>query len=311
MSLLSLLSSWSCAHPSDTENAPKSAHIVSFHYSYDGTIGGNSHHYILKVTDSVATVTVRDLMHQDYGDMTDVVDAAFVQALEKLCAKHNVKRWDGFDKYNRLVSDGHGFTLSIEYDDDKSVYAHGMNMSPKGFWDFDEELHELFAPVCERLLAKGLQQKIAEGVSGELRFIMLNFIQKGTSGSDSYKVQVCRQSIRETNFQVRIHSVSGEFFPKGKYAYYAAVPDEAVDWKAFAKLVNKHRLTRWMDYEKSAEDYNNCEWFQLAWSFENGHIHAMGTEHPDGYNAFRKDFLKLLKKTVEQATEKYQVKNDL
>ncbi len=301
MSLFSIFSSWSCANSGGDS---KDTHIVSFSYHYDGTIGGNSHNYKVDVTDSVATIMVRDMLHMDYGDMTDTVDTAFVQALEALCAKHNVKRWDGFDKYNPHVCDGDGFSLSVRYSDGKSVYAHGMNISPKGFWEFDREMHALFAPVCERLRAKALQRKIAEGVSGELTYIMSSFIQKGAAGSDSYEVQICRSNIRETNFQVRINSRSGEFFPQGEYTYSAAVPDEAIDWKAFAKLVSKHHLTRWMDYEKSAEDYNNSEWFQLSWSFENGHIDAMGSEHPEGYDAFRKDFLKLLHKTVKQTAVK-------
>lgn len=301
MSLFSIFSLFSCANAGGDAN---SAHIASFRYHYDGTIGGNSHDYEVKVTDSVSTIAVQDMRHMDYGKMTDSVDAAFVQALEALCAKHNVKRWDGFDKYNPHVSDGHGFTLSIRYDDGKSVYAHGMNMSPKGFWDFDHEMHDLFAPECERLSAKALQQKIAKGVSGELTFIMSYFIQKGTSGSDRYEVQICRSNIRETNFQVRVDSRSGEFFPQGKYTYSASVPDEEIDWKAFAKLVSKHHLNQWMDYDKSAEDYNNAEWFQLSWSFEDGHINAMGSEHPEGYDAFRKDFLKLLYKTIKQTAVK-------
>ena len=72
-------------------------------------------------------------------------------------------------------------------------------------------------------------------------------------------------------------------------------------------MLLQHFMVEWMDWEKSAENYNECEWFQIGWSFEEGHINAMGTLHPEGYDAFRKDFLKLLVKTVEQATTKYHV----
>ena len=296
MSILSLLSTWSCAHQggdiSDT-------HITSFYYSYDGTIGGNSHRYEIKVADGVATIKVEDMLHRDYGDMYDTVDAAFMDSLERLCAKHKVNRWDGYDKYNPHVCDGHGFSMSVHYDNGKSMHAHGMNMSPSGFWDFDREMHELFAPVCERMREKARQQKIAEGVSGNLTFIMVTMLQRGAAGSDKYEVQICRQSIRETNFHVSVQSRSGEFFPAGTYYYAEEIADEKIDWKAFAKLVDKHHLTQWMDFEKSVEDYNNSEWFQLDLSYENGHIHAMGSAHPEGYEAFRKDFLKLLAKTID------------
>lgn len=298
MSLLSLLSSFSCANHSATY---KDAHIVSFSYHYDGTIGGNSHRYKVDIEDGVPTIHVTDMLHHDYGEMIDTLDADFMQALEALCAEHDILRWDGYDKYDRLVCDGHGFSLYVRYDNGKSVNAHGMNMTPAGFWDFDKAMHELFAPVCQQISAKALQKKIAAGVSGDLRFILMNFMQRGKSGSDRYEVQICRSSIRTTNFDVHIRSVSGEFFPVGDFRYYASVPDDQIDWAAFAKLVDKHHLTQWMDYDKAAEDYNNAEWFQIGWSFERGHIDACGTEHPKGYEAFRKDFLKLLVKAVEKA----------
>jgi hypothetical protein len=54
-----------------------------------------------------------------------------------------------------------------------------------------------------------------------------------------------------------------------------------------------------MDFNQSADDYNNKEWFQLDWNFENGRIDAYGTAHPEHYDAFRKDFLTLLRQTVD------------
>lgn len=302
MSLLGLLSSWSCANHSATY---RDAHITSFSYHFDGTIGGNSHTYEVKVKDGVATILVRDMRHHDYDDMTDTIDMSLVDSLAALCAKHDVLRWDGYDKYNRHIHDGHGFSLSVRYDDGKNMSAHGMNMSPSGFWDFDEELHELFAPLCEQLCAKALAEKKARGVKGNVKFILANFSNHGVG--DEYSVMLSPAEIRDYNFDVKIISRTGEFFPKGEYRYVSPIPDEAIDWKAFTKLAQKHHLVEWMDWEKSAENYNECEWFQIGWSFEEGHINAMGTLHPEGYEAFRKDFLKLLVKTVEQATTKYHV----
>ena len=60
-----------------------------------------------------------------------------------------------------------------------------------------------------------------------------------------------------------------------------------------------------MDYHKTAEDYNNAEWFQLGFSFEKGYISAMGSLPPDGnYDAFRHDILKLLAKKIKRLVEK-------
>ena len=294
MSLLSIFALGSCAGQGGEQNA---AHITRFRYHYDGTIGGNSHSYGVDIADRKATITIEDMQHHDYGELTDTAGVDFIQALEALCAKHDVKRYDGFDKYNKYVCDGSGFSLSIRYDNGQTVDAHGMNEWPKGYSAFSDEMHELFRPYCERMYEAALQRKKDQGVSGPLNFIMMNFIQQGESGYDRYEVMLSRSSIRQNNFEMRVRSYSGEFFPKGEYNVYTAVPDEIIDWEAFAKLVKKHKLVQWMDWHKSAPDYNNCEWFQMSFHFENGLIEAMGTEHPEHYKAFRKDFLTLLQKT--------------
>lgn len=297
MSLLSMLPFWSCANPG---NANDGAHITSFHYNFDGTIGGNSHHYSVRVKDGVATMTIEDMQHQDYGEMTDTVGMDFVEALEALCAKYNVREYDGFKGYDRFVCDGEGFSLSIDYDNGKEVNAHGMNEFPRGFRNFAEEMHDLFRPYCDRIMAKALAQKKAQGVSGELTFIMMNFMQRGKSGNDRYEVLISRSAIRDPNVDIRIHSESGEVFPEGDISVYKSVPDDAIDWKTVAAMVKKHQLVQWMDFDEAAEDYNNEEWFQMGLDFEQGHISACGTAHPEHYKAFRKDFLKWLKKTVEK-----------
>ena len=43
--------------------------------------------------------------------------------------------------------------------------------------------------------------------------------------------------------------------------------------------------------------------------FDEGSISAMGTEHPKGYDAFRKDCLTLLKKTVIRAEKQYDLQD--
>ena len=295
MSLSSLFSLFSCATPGGNGSETR---ITKFNYNYDGTIGGNSHRYEVSVSGQTAAIKVYDMLHHDYGDMTDTVGAEFVQSLEDLCRKHRVNRFDGYDKTDRRICDGHGFSLHITYDNGKTVDAYGRNSSPKGFNEFSEEMHALFRPYCERMCEAALQKKKEKGVSGGLTFILMNFIQKGASGSDRYEVMISRQNIRQQNVEVRISSVSGEFFPEGDHNFYKTVPDEEIDWDAFAALVKKYNLTQWMDYEKAAQDYNNCEWFQMGFDFEEGHISAMGTEHPENYEAFRKDFLTLLRKTL-------------
>lgn len=298
MLMSGIFSLLSCAHAG---NDTTPAHIKSFSYHYDGTIGRNSHTYRLKVADDgTALLTIENLQHSDYGELTDTVGSDFLNALEELCNKHNVRRFDGFDKVDRYVSDGSGFSLYITYADGTKVNAHGMNSFPAGYGNFSEDLHTFFKPYCESMYAKALQKKIEKGVSGELTLIMAYFVQAGNSGSDRYEVFISRQGVRENNYEVRVRSVSGDFFPEGSYTIYTAVPDSNINWQGVAALVGKYDLVKWMDYDRAAEDYNNCEWFQIELGFEQGHISAMGTLHPDNYDNFRRDFLTILREAVER-----------
>ena len=291
MSLLSLFSLTSCANDNGTKNDSPIAH---FSYHFDGTIGRNSHTYTVDIVDQTATLKIEDMRHHDYGEMVDTASAEFVQAIENLCVKHNVRRWNGFDGYDRNVCDGKGFSLSIRYADGKSISAHGMNDFPRGYRDFYTDLHTLFEPYYNRMCEAALQLKKEQGVKGHLTFMMLNFIQKGASGSDKYEAMISRTGIRKPNVELRVHSVSGEFFPEGDHTYYTDLPDEDINWKGFEALVKKYDLVQWMDFHQAAEDYNNAEWFQISLDYEEGHISAMGTAHPAHYEAFRRDCLKLL-----------------
>ena len=272
--------------------------ITRFTYHFDGTIGRNSHTYKVQIADGKATISIEDMRHSDYGEMVDTVGEDFIQALENLCSKHHVKRYNGFKGHDRHVCDGAGFSLSIRYGDGKSVEASGMNDFPWGYKDFYADLHSLFEPYYNRMCEAALQQKKAKGVNGKLTFMLMSFIQRGEAGRDVYKILISRTGIRQPNIEVNIRSVSGEFFPKGEYHHYTDLSDEAVNWDQFEALVKKYDLVQWMDFQQTAEDPNNAEWFQLAFSFEDGRINASGTAHPEHYDAFRREFLALLKTTL-------------
>ena len=146
MSLVSILSFFSC---SAWNSGWKNAHITEFSYSYDGTIGRNSYHHTVKVTEQGPILEIQDMHHWGKDKLVLSISPEFVQALEELCRKHNVMRYDGFKKTNRHVCDGSGFSLYIRYDNGQKVDAYGMNRSPKGYHDFESDLRELFQPYLE------------------------------------------------------------------------------------------------------------------------------------------------------------------
>ena len=288
-------------HLSACARADQPSGIVGLTYHFDGTIGRNSHTYTVAIADGTATIRIQDMRHAEYGEMTDTAGTDFIQALEALCAKHHVQRYNGFHGYDRHVRDGKGFSLSIRYANGKEIEASGMNDFPRGYRAFEDDLHALIAPYYARMCETALQRKKAEGVNGPMTCMLVNILQRGNAGRDEYKVLMSRTGIRKPNIDVTIRSVSGEFWPEGEYRYYTDMPDADVPWEAFEALVKKYELVQWMDYDEMADDPNNAERFQLSFSFESGRISASGSAHPEHYDAFRHDFLKLLAELLAKA----------
>ena len=273
--------------------------IRSFSYSYNGSIGGNSFTRTAKAEDGKTILTLDKMEKHDYGTMSGEASPGFMSALEKLCADHRVTRWNGFDKYNPHVLDGDGFSLHIKYNNGKNVSAHGSNAQPLGFHKFVSDMTELFAPEEEKLLDIRKQELIAEGVSGKLQSVMIN-ITKSEYGSDSYFLHFFPSSLRGGNFEARIKSYSGEFFPVGEHSLYTTVPDELLGFSDFDAIIKKYGLIKWFDYEAYEKD---CEYFQLHFGYEKGVIRAHGSKHPDNYKEVRNALLTQVAKTVGKVEE--------
>lgn len=276
-------------------------------YSYHGSIGGGSHTITVeKANDTTpATITLDYMDHRDYGVLTGNVSDAFMDSINALCERYQIQKWDGFDRINREVLDGYGFSLNAKYENNKYISAHGTNSFPAGYHGFSEELENLIKPEKERLFEEARQKKIERGVEGELHFMMINFIQRGKSGYDRYEAMISEPMTDRSNINVTVYSENGDIFPEGNHRYYGTATNEDIKWADFAALIKKYKITNWMDYSKTAEDYNNAEWFQLNFSFDKGIISAHGSLPPDkNYDAFRRDILQQLKKMIDRLVKK-------
>ena len=266
--------------------------IVYFRYSYDGSIGGNNYSYEVTVKDGHVVLTYESMEHWEYGEMTCELPADTPARLEEIYKSCRLATWDGFSKYNSWVSDGEGFSLSIRFADGASMSAHGTNAFPKGYRDARALIDALFKPYLEDLLEAKRQAKIAEGIHGELSFVMITFVQRGDSGHDEYHVMLSREGVRTYNFDVRVKSVSGKYLPAGEYTIYRSVPTDVNEFPVLQAMVEKYGLIDWYAWDKAAEDYGNAEWFQIDLGFGTEmSLSAMGTEHPERYDEFRDAFL--------------------
>ncbi|MBR5931970.1 MAG: hypothetical protein IKZ95_08115 [Lachnospiraceae bacterium] len=278
--------------------------VNTFFYSYNASIGADSYSYSVVEKDGKHFLEYESMVYQDYGTMTMELDEAFLDQLTKLYKDCRLAEWDGYDKYATNVLDGDGFSLSLSFRDGESMSAHGSNCAPEGYGTFKEQMEALFTPLAETLLEEARQQQIAEGFPGKLDFIMAYFKQKGDSGSDSYDIFITQPGVRDNNFDVKITSKSGEFIEPGEYQYYTAMDVSQIDFAGVQELIEKYDLIQWYNYDEAAEDYNNSEWFQISFGFDDGKtLNACGTEHPEHYEEFRKEFLELIVKMTKNAEQ--------
>ena len=270
--------------------------VAYFSYSYRGSIGGNSYTRTATVEDGKVVLTLDKMEKRDYGKMTGEASPEFAASLDELCKKHKLVRWNGFDKYNRHVLDGDGFGLRIKFKDGKTVEADGSNAFPRGYGDFEKDMNELFKAEEGKMLEKRRLELAAEGVSGGLKTVMINISRNGGFGDDSYFALLSVGGVRQSNFEVRIKSYSGEFLPEGEYNYYRTVPDEMIMMKDLDGIAKKYDILKWYDYTAYEQ---GGEYFQISYDYEKGHISAHGSKHPDDYDGFRRETLAKIAEITE------------
>ena len=279
--------------------------LKSFSYSYSGTIGGNDYIYNVSEEDGKVTFEYTSMEYTGNDPYSMEVDHKVLDDLYQLYLDQRIAEWNGYTKYATNVLDGDGFSLMMEFGDGDRFFASGSNAYPERYFDFCSKMEEILKPYAEEVKDARRHAKISEGLKGDLSSFMVTFKQQGRSGSDSYEFFILHEGIRDKNFDVQITSDSGEFFDKGTYNYYSNLPNEAIDFDGIKKLIEKYNVLEWYDYDEAAEDYMNSEWFQVSFGFENTSINAMGTEHPEHYDEFRKEFLELMVDMIEKAEKDY------
>ena len=228
--------------------------------------------------------------------------------MKDIYLKHDAYRWNGYSKYDEDMLDGESFSMGFKFEDGEHYSVHGSNCAPDGYVDFEKEILDILSKEKDGLIEKARQEIIDKGLPGKVDSAMINFMERGTSGSDSYEFYVYKTDIKNAgNFSFRINSVSGEYYEKGSYSFYGHLDSEYVDLSKLDELLEKYEIIRWFDYDKAAEDYSNSEWFQLSFGFDSEEaktLNAMGTEHPQNYDAFRDECIRWMIDFYNEVSDK-------
>ncbi|MDF2905343.1 MAG: hypothetical protein K0R34_664 [Herbinix sp.] len=125
-----------------------SKNITSFKYSFGSFTGGyydyeinqDGNQYIFVVTGGNGV----DL------DINETIDQSVLEDIQEIIQKYKVKKWNGFNKSDDDISDGHSFSLLVRYDD-YEIKAEGYMKYPRKYMDFQNEIQAYFDSLITSL----------------------------------------------------------------------------------------------------------------------------------------------------------------
>lgn len=283
--------------------------IRFFRYSYDNSYGASSYYYEVDASGEKALLRYAELglmSWEDYDDekkaLVCELDESFVEKLNLLYKNGGLASWDGYHETTAGVCDGDAFSLSIRFEDGGSLSASGSNCAPEGYGAFKERLQELFSPPKAQLVDAYIQSKRQEEITGELESMLFSIHQHGDSGSNEYTFMLCETGNEEAkNLDLVLKFKREAELPKGRYQYYGHVRDAGKWLREFREIFDANDVKQWAFWDKSAEDYNNREFFQLSFVFTSGQqVDAMGTLYPEHYDEVRAACMDVIGKIVKQ-----------
>ena len=123
--------------------------IRFFSFSHRGMSAADCYLYSAEKAETGVRLYTEDMY---YGGRTvDVlIEDPLLDQLGELAEEYGIQSWDGFDKVDKNVLDGTGFTLSITYADGRSVRANGNNVFPDGYEDAKAGICALFEELIDQ-----------------------------------------------------------------------------------------------------------------------------------------------------------------
>ena len=263
--------------------------IISFSFNHNGMSMADCYNYSL-----VRDVNGIRLQAELYaGDKTvDVmVDETALEELSEIASRYRLDQWNGFNKTNSMVLDGESFALSVTLSDETKITASGGNAFPKGYSDAKHEICALFDSLINEY--GNLYSKTLD--SDELDYIMLNFAKREDS---NFFCSAGKKSDGTVRIDITIKGYE-EYYPHGSYQFFGSCTD--FPFEELQSIVRKYDVPSWNGWDKSAENYNECEWFQIEFGYESEeNICAMGTLYPNDYENVQAELFSVIVNFIER-----------
>ncbi|MBQ2955244.1 MAG: hypothetical protein IJE08_02160 [Clostridia bacterium] len=124
--------------------------VDSFSYSHSGSSTYEIYSYEVKKDEETGERTVYYDLYCELITHSLPADEELMQQLSAVIDEYSLRKWDGFNRINSMVTDGSGFSLKVLLEDGTGISARGSNSFPDGFGEAAEAIDNLFLGYLKR-----------------------------------------------------------------------------------------------------------------------------------------------------------------
>lgn len=121
--------------------------IISFKYHY-GSYNDYYYEYDINIIDEKVVLNAKGYNAVNLN-VEKEIDKSYLEELAKIINDNEIYKWNDFDKSDKNILDGYGFSLEVNYSNDKSLKAHGYMKYPKNYNEGHKVLSEFLEQIIE------------------------------------------------------------------------------------------------------------------------------------------------------------------
>lgn len=173
--------------------------IKRFWFGNHGSYMGSGFDYRYELKDGKGNISIRIEGVRDEDALLLTDDGSAAERLAAIIEELKLRKWDGFNGCDSDVLDGDSFSLSVCFDDGKSISAHGYMKYPKGYAEASGRFDELFIPLYEAVRPnrrKVMNKYFEEVILGDMPRLEKQEVSYPylSDGGNMYRLGKCRCS---------------------------------------------------------------------------------------------------------------------
>ena len=114
--------------------------ITFFQFSQDYGLGGYCV-YIIKIEDN-KVIYSKEAVGMETDSIEKEIDKKALEDIQKIINDKEIYKWNGFDRYDKDVLDGSGFSLIVNYSNGERISANGYMKYPTNYREGADALLE-------------------------------------------------------------------------------------------------------------------------------------------------------------------------